>query len=113
MMDVWEILRARLDYASFVPTPVADIERADLRRRDGGSYTVLKNPPGDSGAGRYLRLDPADVALYELMDGRRSVQEILVTHLEGAGVFAVERLPRPTGGGGAQRVFSVGAPPLS
>src|SRR5713101_7617642 len=93
---MWEILRSRLDYASFVPTPLPDIERADLSRRDGGTYSVIKNPHGDNGAGRYLRLDPADVALYELMDGRRSVQESLVAHLEGAGVFAVERLARLT-----------------
>jgi CRP-like cAMP-binding protein len=96
MVDVWEILRTRLDYASFVPTPVADIERADLRRRDGGTYTVLKNPHGDRGAGRYLRLDPADVSLFELMDGKRSVKEILVANLERSGTFALERLARLT-----------------
>jgi hypothetical protein len=32
---IWATLRGRLDYASFVPTPVAGVERADLRRRDG------------------------------------------------------------------------------
>ena len=112
MTDVWQVLRSRLDYASFVPTPVPDIERADLRRRDGGSYTVLKNPHGDSGAGRYLRLDPADVALFELMDGRRSVQEILVAHLEGAGVFAVERLARLTSAMRANGFFGEEPPPL-
>jgi len=94
VVDVWEILSQRLDYASFVPTPLPDIERADLRRRGGGRYTVLKNPHGDNGAGRYLRLEPEDLALYELMDGRRSVQEILVEHLERNGVFALERLAR-------------------
>ena len=95
-MDIWEILRERLDYASFVPTPLADIERADLRRRDGSPYTMLKNPHGDHGAGRYLRLDPADLQLYVLMDGRRTIQEIVVAHLEQAGVFAIDRLARLT-----------------
>jgi putative peptide zinc metalloprotease protein len=111
MTDVWEILRSRLDYASFVPTPVPDIERADLRRRDGSHYTVIKNPHGDAGAGRYLRLDPADVALYGLMDGRRSVQEILVAHLEGSGVFAMERLARLTAAMRANGFFGE-EPPL-
>ena len=95
-MDIWEILRERLDYASFVPTPLADIERADLRRRDGNPYTMLKNPHGDHGAGRYLRLDPADLQLYLLMDGRRTIQEVLVAHLEQVGVFAIDRLARLT-----------------
>jgi putative peptide zinc metalloprotease protein len=112
MTDVWEILRSRLDYASFVPTPLPDIERADLRRRDGSPYTVIKNPHGDSGAGRYLRLDSADVALLELMDGRRSVQEILVAHLEGAGVFAMERLARLTAAMRANGFFGEEPPPL-
>lgn len=99
-MDIWQILRDRLDYASFVPAPGAEIERADLRRRDGSPYTVLKNPRGDHGAGRYLRLDPADLQLYELMDGRRSIQEILMAHLERNGGFALDRLSahrRPAG----------------
>src|SRR5207237_2410548 len=91
-MDVWQILRDRLDYASFVPAPRSDIQRADLRRRDGTPYTMLKNPHGDNGAGRYLRLDPADVQLYELMDGQRSIQDLLVANLESTGTFAIDRL---------------------
>src|SRR5205823_14214319 len=95
-MDVWQILRDRLDYASFVPAPRADVQRAELRRRDGTPYTMLKNPHGDNGAGRYLRLDPADVQLYELMDGQRSIQDILVANLESTGTFAIDRLARLT-----------------
>lgn len=95
-MDIWEILRERLEYATFVPTPRADVVRSDLHRRDGTPYTMLKNPAGDHGAGRYLRLDPADVQLYELMDGTRTIQEILVAHVEQSGVFAIDRLARLT-----------------
>src|SRR3989449_4132835 len=95
MVDVWDVLRSRLDYASFVPTPLPGLERADLPRRGGGRYTVLKNPHGDSGAGRYVRLEPADVALYDLMDGRRSVQETPVAYLGPPGRFPRERLARP------------------
>ena len=95
-MDIWQILAERLDYASFVPVPVPDVERADLKRRDGTPYTVLKNPRGDHGAGRYLRLDPPDLRLYLLMDGRRSIQDILMAHLEQGGGFALDRLARLT-----------------
>ena len=111
-MDIWQILRDRLDYASFVPAPVPDVERADLRRRDGSPYTVLKNPRGDSGAGRYLRLDPADLQLFELMDGRRSIQEILTTQLERNGVFALDRLARLTAELRANGFFGEEPPPL-
>jgi len=111
-MDLWQTLRERLDYASFVPTPVAGVERADLRRRDGSAYTMLKNPHGDNGAGRYLRLEPADVQLYELMDGRRSIQEILVEHLDRAGVFAIDRLARLTANLRVNGFFGEEPPPL-
>jgi putative peptide zinc metalloprotease protein len=111
-MDIWEILRERLDYASFVPAPVSGIERADLRRRDGSPYTMLKNPHGDNGAGRYLRLEPADVQLYELMDGQRTIQEILVAHLERAGVFAIDRLARLTANLRINGFFGDEPPPL-
>ena len=111
-MDIWQILRDRLDYASFVPAPVSDVERADLRRRDGSPYTVLKNPRGDSGAGRYLRLDPADLQLFELMDGQRSIQEILTTQLERNGVFALDRLARLTAELRANGFFGEEPPPL-
>jgi CRP-like cAMP-binding protein/Zn-dependent protease len=111
-VDLWQTLRDRLDYATFVPTPVEGIERADLRRRDGSPYTMLKNPHGDHGAGRYLRLDPADVQLFELMDGQRTIQEILVAHLERAGVFAIDRLARLTASLRVNGFFGEEPPPL-
>ena len=111
-MDIWGVLRERLDYASFVPTPRLDIVRSELRRRDGSPYTMLKNPAGDAGAGSYIRLDPADVALFELMDGRRSVQEVLVAHLERSGVFALERLSRLTSALRANGFFGEAPPAL-
>ena len=58
MEGIWSTLRERLDYASFVPRLVPDIERAELRRRDGSTYYVLKNPRGGRGAGLYARLEP-------------------------------------------------------
>jgi CRP-like cAMP-binding protein len=96
MDGIWETIRQRIEYATFVPRPVADIERADLQRLDGTPYTVLKNPHGDNGAGRYVRLEPDDVALFELMDGQRAIQDILVAHLERTGTFALDRLARLT-----------------
>jgi CRP-like cAMP-binding protein len=96
MDGIWETLRARVEYATFVPRPVPDFERVDLRRRDGTPYTVLKNPRGDHGAGLYIRLEPEDVALFELMDGTRSIQDILIEGLQRNGVFALARLARLT-----------------
>ncbi len=93
--SIWDVLRERIDYASFVPRPLPDIERQDLADR-GGPYTILRNPHGDGGAGSYLRLEPADVALYERMDGLRTVQEILIEQLLESGSFALDRMARLT-----------------
>jgi putative peptide zinc metalloprotease protein len=91
-MSVYEAIEQKLDFGSFVPTPVAGIERADLRKRDGTPYTVLKNPHGDKGAGTYVKLDPGYLELFELMDGTRTTSEILVEHLQRRGYLALDRL---------------------
>lgn len=111
-VSVWEALRERLDFARFTPTPLPDIERADLRKRDGTPYTVLKNPRADGGAGSYVRLEPTDVELYELMDGRRNIQEILVEHLQRKNVFALDRLGRLTAALGTNGFFGEERPPV-
>ena len=102
---IWETVRDRLDYATFVPRLVPGIERAELRRRDGSRYTVLKNPHADRGAGLYVSLEPEDVELVELMDGSRSAQDILVAHLERRGVLALGRLARLTAAMAANGFF--------
>ncbi|CAN5144123.1 hypothetical protein BH18CHL2_BH18CHL2_08810 [soil metagenome] len=105
MADVWEALRERLDYARFVPTLVTDLVRSDLRKRDCTPFTVIKNPRGDSGAGTYLQLEAEDGDLLALMDGQRTVQEIVVEHLQRKGVFALDRLARLTAALGANGFF--------
>jgi len=96
MDGIWQVLESKLEYGALVPTPVSGIVRADLRKRDGSPYTILKNPHGDKGAGTYVRLEPADVQLFELMDGKRSTSEILVAHLQSSGYLALDRLGQLT-----------------
>ena len=110
MDGIWETLRERLEYATFVPRLVSGIERAELRRRDGTRYFVLKNPHGDAGAGRYLRLEPEDVALVDLMDGERTVQDILIESLQRTGGFALDRLARLTAALGSNGFFGEETP---
>lgn len=109
---VWRSLRDRLDYASFVPVLIPDFVRADLRSRDGTQYTVLKNPQGDSGAGTYVRLEAADMELVELMDGRRTIEDVLVEHLGRTGAFALDRLARLTAALRANGFFGEEPPAL-
>src|SRR6266511_343259 len=112
MEGIWSVLRERLDYASFVPRLVPDIERAELRRRDGSTYYVLKNPGGANGAGLYVQLEPEDLRLVDLIDGKRSVQDILIAHLAQNGTFALDRLARVTAVLGANGFFGEERPPV-
>jgi len=105
MEGIWAVLRERLDYTTFVPKLVPDIERVALQRRDGSAYHVLKNPRGERGAGLYVRLEPEDLRLVDLMDGERTIQDILVAHLERYGSFALDRLARVTAALGANGFF--------
>ena len=105
MEGIWATLRERLDYTTFKPRLVPDVERAELRRRDGSTYYVLKNPRGERGAGLYVRLEPEDLRLVDLMDGERTTQDILVAHLERYGTFALDRLARVTAALGANGFF--------
>jgi putative peptide zinc metalloprotease protein len=91
-VTIYEAVEQKLDFGSFVPRPVEGIVRADLRKRDGTPYTVLKNPHGDRGAGTYLSLQQGDIELFELMDGTKTTSEILVAHLERHGFLALDRL---------------------
>jgi len=109
---IWETLRDRLDYATLVPRLVPGIERAQLRRRDGSTYTVLKNPHADRGAGLYVSLEPDDLELVDLMDGTQSVQDILVRHLEATGVLALGRMARLTAALGANGFFGEERPAI-
>jgi putative peptide zinc metalloprotease protein len=95
-----------------VPRLVPDIERAELRRRDGSTYFVLKNPRAADGAGLYVRFEPEDLQLVDLMDGQRSVQDILVANLERRGTFALDRLARVTAILATNGFFGEERPPL-
>ena len=92
MASIYDDVEQKLDFSSFVPRLVPDIERADLKARDGTPYSVIKNPHGDRGAGTYLKLQQSEVDLLELMDGERSTSQILVAHLERHGFLALDRL---------------------
>ena len=85
---IWAVLRERLDYASFVPRLVPDIERAELRRRDGSTYYVLKNPRGERGAGLYVRLEPEDLRLVDLVAADNSGADSPGSAIDTAGASA-------------------------
>src|SRR3990172_6201936 len=72
-----------------LPRLVEGIERA----RHGDDEVMIRAPrPG--GAKNYLRLEPADERLLELIDGTHTPAEILMASFRDGGGFPVARLTR-------------------
>ncbi len=60
----------------------------DLSRRDGEPYTMIKSPVGPS----YMRLTTEEKFAYDLMDGTRTVKEIVVAHFQRYGTFSLSQV---------------------
>jgi CRP-like cAMP-binding protein/Zn-dependent protease len=80
-LDMWEALEERVDVAEFRPRLAADIESKTFRLRAGGSYTMLGNPRDLV----HVRLQPGEEELVPLLDGTRTVKEIVVDRFEDSG----------------------------
>lgn len=85
--NVWSWVRAQVDEASYRPRAAPGIV---ARRLDEGDapYYVLKNPH----QGTYLKLSEQDYALWGLMDGSRSVKDLVVAYFERYKTFAFGRV---------------------
>jgi putative peptide zinc metalloprotease protein len=85
--NLWTWARAQVDKANYRPQSAPEIV---VRRlvEDGTTYYVLKNPT----LGTYLRLSDADYALWELMDGSRTVKDLVIAYFQRYKSFAFGRV---------------------
>src|SRR6266516_7019684 len=82
-VDVWGDLAARLDPSAFRPTMAAGTEWKLFRLRWGNDYVMVANPDHDV----HFELEPWVVDLFPLMDGSRTVADIVVDRFNaGAGL---------------------------
>jgi CRP-like cAMP-binding protein/Zn-dependent protease len=79
--DVYEQLLDRVDLTRFRPKLVSDVEIKAFPLRWGNDYVMVVNPR----ARLYFRLEPWEGDLLPLMDGTRTVGDIVVDQLEGGG----------------------------
>ncbi|HEX9122165.1 MAG TPA: cyclic nucleotide-binding domain-containing protein [Actinomycetota bacterium] len=90
---VWGALEHRLDPASFRPKLADDIEIREFPLRWGNSYLMIANPRDLL----HYRLQASDRRILELMDGTRTVKEIVLQEFRDSGdldVSAVSDLVR-------------------
>jgi len=79
-LDVWKLLDDRVDLAKFRPKLASDIERKHFEDR-AGPFVMIANPRDLI----HFRIEPGDAEILDLLDGTRSVEEIVVQRLEDAG----------------------------
>ncbi|HET9250146.1 MAG TPA: cyclic nucleotide-binding domain-containing protein [Actinomycetota bacterium] len=79
--DVWERIAHLVDPTELRPKLADDIEIRKFDQRWGEGYVMIANPRDLL----HFRLAASDLALLELMDGTRTVKEIVVERFEGSG----------------------------
>jgi CRP-like cAMP-binding protein/Zn-dependent protease len=79
-LNVWKLLDERVDLAKFRPKLAGDIELAHFEDRSG-PYVMIANPRDLI----HYRIEPGDAEIMALMDGTRSIEEIVVQRLEESG----------------------------
>jgi CRP-like cAMP-binding protein len=79
--DVWHRLSELVDPAEFRPRLASDIELKEFKLRGGNDYAVIANPRDLV----HYRLEPSETELVKLMDGGRSVKEIVVERFQESG----------------------------
>jgi CRP-like cAMP-binding protein/Zn-dependent protease len=80
-LDVWERLKALIDPGLFRPTLAPDVEIVVHKLRWGNDFAVVANPRDLI----HYQLAPRDVELIKLMDGTRTVKEIVLERFQESG----------------------------
>jgi CRP-like cAMP-binding protein/Zn-dependent protease len=78
---VWRDLSERLDPKTFRPTLAAGTEWKVFRLPWGDDYAMVANPTRTT----HYRLPPSDIDLFPLLDGSRTVADIIVERLDEEG----------------------------
>lgn len=80
-LGVWGRLRALVDPAEARPRLAPDVEIKEFKLRWGNDYAMIGNPRELI----HYRLSPAELDVVRLMDGTRTIKEILVERFQGSG----------------------------
>lgn len=81
VIDVWDVLADRLDPATFRPRMAAGSEWKHFPLRWGNDYVMVANPERDV----HYELEPWTLELFPLLDGTRTVAELVVERLGEGG----------------------------
>jgi CRP-like cAMP-binding protein/Zn-dependent protease len=77
----WDDLAGKVDPAEFRPKLAPDVEVKQFSLRWGNDYAIVANPRDLV----HYRLEPGDIELLSLMDGSRTVREIVIERFRESG----------------------------
>jgi CRP-like cAMP-binding protein/Zn-dependent protease len=83
---VWGLVREQVDPTEYRPRLADDVEIKEFPLRWGNDYVMLANPRDLI----HYRLDPGELDTVRLMDGTRTVQEIVVERFRDSGDLELE-----------------------
>ena len=86
--SIWERLHGALDLTAYQPRLRDGLVWRHFTTARGEAYVIIQNPQ----AAAYLRLTPEDFYVFQLMDGSRSVQELVVAYMLEFHKFALQRV---------------------
>jgi CRP-like cAMP-binding protein/Zn-dependent protease len=82
---VWDLLKDRVDVSQYRPKLADDIEIKTFEMRGGNDYVMIANPRDLV----HYQLQPSDLSLLRMMDGTRTVKEIVVEQFGESGEMAL------------------------
>ncbi len=82
-VSIWTSLQTNLDINEYHPCPFPGVVVQEIHEKSG-DYFVLKNAQHKT----YLRLSPQEFTLWQLIDGKKSVKELVVEHYVSSGSFS-------------------------
>ena len=88
--DIWAAAGRAIDVGLSRPRLAEGVEHVHFTTRWGAGYTMAKAPARGGGPPTYLRFDEHEGALLDLLDGSRTVREIVVERLSERSDFDPE-----------------------
>jgi putative peptide zinc metalloprotease protein len=86
--DLWATLEDKLDFTKLKPGQRAGVEVSRQQTAQGTEFYILHNP----NANTYLKLEPQDYFLWELLDGQHSIRDLAVAYFCRFQAFPFDRL---------------------
>ena len=83
---MWARPKETANVSSFQPIQAPGIVYSQMESQREGTHYVLNNPE----AGTYLKLDAKDFYIWSLMDGTRSIKDLVVAYYSEYGSIAFE-----------------------